>query len=64
MVKCRVLTIFRIGEGGGGQKGPPISFSSVTSANVEISPRNCLTFSFKPFARLVYNFKSVLSASP
>ena len=62
MVKCRVLTLFRIGEVG--QKDPPISCSPVTSANVEISPQNFLTFSFNPFARLVYNFKSALSASP
>ena len=40
--------------GGGGQKGPPppTSFSSVTSENVEISPRNFQTFSFNPFATL------------
>ena len=31
--------------GGGGQKGPPTSFSSVTSTNVGISPQNFLTFS-------------------
>ena len=30
---------------GGGQKGPPIRFSSVTSTNVGISPQNFLTFS-------------------
>ena len=34
----------------GGQKGPPASFSSVTSANVEFSPQNFRTFSFNPFA--------------
>ena len=33
----------------GGQKGPPTSFSSVTSTNVIISPENFLTFSFNPF---------------
>ena len=39
--------------GGGGPKGPPIRFSPVTSANVGISPKNFLTFSFNPFATLV-----------
>ena len=39
--------------GGGGQKGPPTSFSSVTSTNVGISPQNILTFSFNPFHTLV-----------
>ena len=34
--------------GGGGAKGPTISFSPVTSTNVEISPHNILTFSFNP----------------
>ena len=38
---------------GGGQKGPPIRFSPVTSANVGISRKNFLTFSFNPFATLV-----------
>ena len=55
------LTLFRIGEG---QKGPPTSFSPVTSANVRISTQNFLTFSFNPFDRLVYNFKFAPSASP
>ena len=32
---------------------PPASCSSVTSANVEISPRNILTFSFNPFVTLL-----------
>ena len=41
------------GGGGGGAKRPPASFSAVTSANVEVSPRNFLTFSFNPFATLV-----------
>ena len=50
--------------GGGGQKGPATSFSSVTSTNVGISPQNFLTFSFNPFDRLVWNFKFVPSASP
>ena len=48
----------------GGKKAPLTSFSSVTSANVEISPRNFLTFSFNPFTTLVKNFKPVPSASP
>ena len=37
-------------EGGGGwQKGPPTSFSPVTSTNVGLSPKNFLTFSFNTF---------------
>ena len=31
----------------------PTSLSPVTSTNVEISPKNFLTFSFNPFAKLV-----------
>ena len=49
-----------MGGGGGGwggvvrgQKGPPTSFSSVTSVNVEISHQNFLSFSFNPFITLV-----------
>ena len=38
---------------GGDKKGPPTSFCSVTSANVGISARNFLTFSFNPLAILV-----------
>ena len=44
------LTLFRMR---GGQKDPPpkpTRFSSVTSANVGLSPKNVLTFSFNPFA--------------
>ena len=61
-----LLTLYRIqGKGGGGGGGPtgggggcrksasPISFSSVTSTNAEISPKNFLNFSFNPFATLV-----------
>ena len=55
------LTLFRMGLG---QKGPPISFSPVTSTNVETSPQNFLTFSFNPFATLMENFKVARSASP
>ena len=43
-----------IQDGGGGcKKAPSTSFSSVTSANVEVSPRNFLTFSFNLFSTLV-----------
>ena len=42
-------TLFRMG----GAKRPPTNFSSVTSTNVEIRPKNFLTFSFNPFDRLV-----------
>ena len=54
-----------VGEGGG-QKGhpSPTSFSSVTSANVRISPQNFLTFSFNPFALLAQKLQFVTSASP
>ena len=34
------------------QKGPPSSFSPVTSTNVRIGPKNVLTFSYNPFATL------------
>ena len=37
-----------------GQKDPPIIFSPVTSTNVGISPQNILTFSFNPFASLIF----------
>ena len=55
------LTLFRMGVG---QKGPPTSFSPVTSPNVGISHQNFLTFSFNPFSILVQNVKFVPSASP
>ena len=64
IVICRSNHFIRcfnpIQDGGGGANRP----SSVTSANVEISPRNLLTFSFNPFATLVKNVKSVPGASP
>ena len=41
------------GGGRGDKKANPISFLSVTSANVGIIPQNILTFSFNPFATLV-----------
>ena len=41
------------GEEGGEAKSPPTSFSSITSANIGISPQNFLTFSFNPCATLV-----------
>ena len=41
------------GEGGGQQKGSPTSFFPVTSTNVEINPKNFLTFSFNPFATVL-----------
>ena len=52
------LTINPIQDGGVGRGGqtphPPTGFfSSVTSANVGISPQNFLTFSFNPFATLL-----------
>ena len=37
----------------GGQKRPPISFFTVTSTNVGISPKNFLIFSFSTFSTLV-----------
>ena len=58
-----LLTLYRIQGGGGRWKAgggggcrksaSPISFSSVTSTNAEISPKNFLNFSFNPFATLV-----------
>ena len=42
-----------IQDKGGSKRGPPTSFSPVTSTNVTISPQNFLTFSFNPFDRLV-----------
>ena len=46
------LTLFRMGEGA--KSPPPTGFSSVTSANVGISPKNFLTFSFNTFAGVKY----------
>ena len=44
---------------------PPTGFSPVTSRNVGISPQNILTFSFNPFATMLYLVaKAVPSASP
>ena len=48
------LTLFRMGgQGGGGKKVPPTRFSSLTSANIGINPKNFLKFSFNAFATLV-----------
>ena len=44
-------------------KKTPNSFSPVTSASVGISFQNFLTFSFNTFAKLVWNFKAIPSAS-
>ena len=55
------LTLFRMKWG---QKGPPTSFSPVTSTNVGFGLLNVLTFSFNPFATLVQSFKFVPIASP
>ena len=54
------LTLFRMKRR---QKGPPTSFSSVTSSNVGIRPQNFLTFSFNHFAALVQRFKFSTNAS-
>ena len=52
LTKYRTLTLFRMG-GGGVKKSSVSSFSPVSSENVEISPKNFLTFSFNPFVILV-----------
>ena len=54
----------RDGGRGGWQKASTTSFSSITSANVRISPQKVLTFGFKSFTTLVQNSKFVNSASP
>ena len=56
--------LFNLIQDGGSQKGPPTSFSPVTSANVRIGSQNFLTFNFNPFDRLVLNSKFTPSASP
>ena len=48
-----ILTLFRMGGEGGGQKKPPTSFSPVTSTDVGTSPPKFLTFSSNPFPTLV-----------
>ena len=48
----------------GAKNAPTTSFSPVTSATVEISPQNFLTFSFNPFATLDQNFKVIRTTSP
>ena len=60
----KLVKPFRIWGTGRGAKRPPVSFSSVTSANVGISPQKFLTFSFNPFATLMQNFKFVPSVTP
>ena len=60
--------------GGGGGRPPPqrakntsppsASLSLVTSTNIEISPKNFVTFSFNPFATLVQYCKAIFGASP
>ena len=51
--------MFNLIQDGGAKKVPHTSFSSVTSANVRISPQNFLSFVFNLFATLVQNFKFV-----
>ena len=46
------------------KSSPPTSFSPVTSTNVRTSPQNLLAFSFDPFAKFVWNFKTIRIASP
>ena len=58
----RCLTLFRMGGGGGVQKAPSpfISFSTVSSIKVVISPQNSLTFSFNfslTFDFFAHNFQ-------
>ena len=57
-----ILTLFimRVGV----DKKASYQFSPVTTTNVEISPRNFLTFSSNSFATLMQNFKALPSASP
>ena len=68
LLKCwwdfQILTLFRMGRGGGLGKKAPYQFFPVTSTNVGFGPRNFLTFSFNSFATLVQNFKFVPRASP
>ena len=55
-----MLNLFR-------RKGPkrsPTSFSPVTSRNVRLSTQNFLTFSFKPFATFMFNFKAIPNLNP
>ena len=56
-----LLTLFRMG---GGQKGPPTSFSTVTSRNVGISLQNYLNFIFNPFVTLAQNSSLYLVPIP
>ena len=42
----------------------PYGFSPITSTNMIISLQNFLTFTFDPFATLVWNFKAIPSTSP
>ena len=42
----------------------PNRFSPAISRNVGISPQNCVTFSFDPFAILLKDFNAIPSASP
>ena len=52
---CRPISLFSLILLRSG-KGPP--------TNVEISPKNFLTFSFNPFVKLVKNFKAIPRAGP
>ena len=53
---CKFV-VFDINPIQDGRKGPPTSFSPVTSTNVGFGRQNFLTFSFDPFTTLVQNFK-------
>ena len=61
--KC-VIPCFNLTRMGVGAKRLHTSFSTGTSTNVWICPQNFLTFSFKPFATLLLNFKATPSTGP
>ena len=51
--KITMTVLNPIQDDRGFKKVPLTSFPPVTSANIEISPQNFMTFSFNPFATLV-----------
>lgn len=53
-----------MGCGGGGQKGPPTSFSLKISTKIGIISQNFLTLIFNPFFTLVKIFKAIPSLGP
>ena len=63
IVLRKLKTLFNPFQDEGGKPSPSTRFSPATFTRRRITHQNILTFSFDPFAKLVYSFKAIPSAS-